>query len=51
MELFLPGPLDAEWLISILLGLGSGVVIMSPLYLQDDLRNEAKKIVDLYQDV
>ena len=51
MELSLPVPLDAEWLISILLGLGSGVVVISPLYLQDVLKNEAKKIVNLYEDV
>lgn len=51
MELFLPVPVGAEWLISILLELGSGVVVISPLYLQDVLKNEAKKIVNLYEDV
>lgn len=51
MTLLLPSPLHAEWLINILLSFRSGVVVIHPLYLQDILRNEAKKIVNLYEDI
>jgi len=51
VTLMLPTPLNAEWLINILLSFRSGVVVIHPLYLQDVLKNEAKKIVRLYEDI
>lgn len=51
VTLMLPTPLHAEWLINILLSFRSGVVVIQPLYLQDVLKNEAKKILNLYEDI
>lgn len=51
MILMLPVPLNATWLINILLGFQSGVIVVEPLYLQDILKTEAKKIIDLYEDI
>ena len=51
VTLMLPPPLHAEWLINILLSFRSGVVVIQPLYLQDVLKNEAKKILNLYEDI
>jgi len=51
VTLMLPTPLYAEWLINILLSFRSGVVVIQPLFLQDVLKNEAKKILNLYEDI
>ncbi|WP_188455752.1 helix-turn-helix transcriptional regulator [Virgibacillus oceani] len=44
-------PLHANWLISILLGFGSGVKIIEPVEMQLILKNEARKIIEIYGDV
>lgn len=51
VTLMLPTPLHAEWLINILLSFRSGVVVIQPLFLQDVLKNESKKILNLYEDI
>ncbi|QQD83773.1 YafY family transcriptional regulator [Bacillus siamensis] len=44
-------PLNAGWLISILLSFGSGAKMIKPVQLQSKLIAEAKKIMKVYQDV
>lgn len=44
-------PLHAGWLKSILLSFGSGAKVIEPVELQSILKDEAKKIMNIYKDV
>ncbi|MDQ0225713.1 helix-turn-helix transcriptional regulator [Metabacillus niabensis] len=44
-------PLNAGWLISILLSFGSGIKIIQPVELQSILIDEARKIIKVYEDI
>ncbi len=44
-------PLEAGWLLSLLLGFGAGVKVVHPPALQQAVAAEAKKIMNVYKDV